>query len=117
MGAWCVAWVYFSPNGRLGVFIASPTLLAVGQWAQRTVRCALDRALFTIRCLPRQPTIGVCSSRPLDPPAPVAHRTVRCDLLTISNAFASRPLESTIGRGRGWLIRQSGAESRLEGGE
>jgi hypothetical protein len=31
--------------------------------------------LFTVRCLPRQPIIGVCSSRPLDP---TVAQTVRC---------------------------------------
>jgi hypothetical protein len=34
-----------------------------------------------VRCTPRQPTVGACSSRPLDPTVavcPLAHRTVRC---------------------------------------
>jgi hypothetical protein len=41
-------------------------------------------ALFTVHCLmpwPRQPTVGICSSRPLDPIVARlsgAHRTVRC---------------------------------------
>src|SRR5688500_11102908 len=55
-----------------GVFIASPTLLVVGQkattfyrQAHRTVRCAPDRALFTVRCLPRQSTVGSDRCYPL----------------------------------------------------
>jgi hypothetical protein len=65
-----------------GVFIASPTLLAVGQkaaafcWrAHRTVRCASDRALFTVQCLPRQLTVGVCTGRSL---YSTVTQTVRC---------------------------------------
>jgi hypothetical protein len=37
--------------------------------------------LFIVRCLPRQPTVGVCSSRPLDPTITRlsgAHQTVWC---------------------------------------
>jgi hypothetical protein len=82
MGAWYVAWAHFSPNGRLGVFIASPRLLTIGQkvavfidghtgqsGAHQTVHYSLS---------------GVChvSNRLLDPSAPVVHRTVRCDLLS-----------------------------------
>jgi hypothetical protein len=70
------------------VFIALTTIIVVGQkatafcrWAHQTVRCAPDMALFIVRCLPRYPTVGVCSSRPLDPPALVAHRTVRWHIL------------------------------------
>jgi hypothetical protein len=57
-----------------GIYRPQPHFLAVGQkaaafcrQAHRTVQCALDRALFTVQCLPRQPTVGVCSSRLLDP--------------------------------------------------
>jgi hypothetical protein len=105
----------------LGVFIAPTTILAVGwafcRWAHRTVRCAPDTKLFIVRCLPRQPTVGVWSSRPLTLPILVAHRTIRCDLtsltssklLTVSDPWQSRgsqPLEKrTVGRG---LTGQSG---------
>jgi hypothetical protein len=101
MGAWYVAWAHFSPNGRLGVFIASPRLLTIGQKvaafyrrAHRTVRCAPDSALFTVQCLSRQQSIvgsvGPCgaSDSPVRP-------FERCDLLTVSdllsvsNAFTS----------------------------
>jgi hypothetical protein len=104
-----------------GVFIASPTLLVIRQKAatfcrraHRTVWYASDTALFTVRCLTRQPTVGVSSSRPLDPSAPVAHWTAggtsdspvqpsdRCDLLSVSDLLTpslvdgwSRPL--TVG--------------------
>jgi hypothetical protein len=48
-----------------GVFIASPTLLAVMGTPDSPVRTG--NTLFIVRCLPRQPTVGVYSSRPLDP--------------------------------------------------
>jgi hypothetical protein len=55
-----------------GVFIASPTLLVVGQkvvafyrQAYRIVRCTSDRALFTVWCLPRQSTVGFDRCHPL----------------------------------------------------
>jgi hypothetical protein len=76
------------------VFIASTPKLAVGQKAaafcrrvHRTVRCTTGHLLCSVRCTPRQPTVGACSSRPLDPTVAVcpwhtgqsgAHRTVRC---------------------------------------
>jgi hypothetical protein len=53
----------------LGVFIAPTTILAVGwvlcRWAHRTVRYAPDIVLFIVRCVPRQPTVGVWSCRSL----------------------------------------------------
>jgi hypothetical protein len=72
---WYVAWAPTPWNGRLGgIYRPQPHFLAVEQkaaafyrQAHRTVRCALDRALFTVWCLPRQPTVGVCSNRLLDP--------------------------------------------------
>jgi hypothetical protein len=70
------------------VFIAPTPKLAVGQKAitfyrraHRTVRCPTGQALCSVRCMPRQPAVGVCSSRPLDPTVTRvsgAHRTVRC---------------------------------------
>jgi hypothetical protein len=76
------------------VFIASTPQLAVGQKAtafcrrvHRTVRCTTGHLLCSVRCTPRQPTVGACSSRPLDPTVAVcpwhtgqsgAHQTVRC---------------------------------------
>ena len=47
----------------------------------RTVRCTTGHCTVDVRCTPRQPTVGACSSRPLDPTVavcPLAHRTVRC---------------------------------------
>jgi hypothetical protein len=35
--------------------------------AHRIVRCTTGQALCSVRCTPRQPTVGVYSSRPLDP--------------------------------------------------
>ena len=56
------------------VFIAPTPKLAVGQKAaafcrraHRTVSCTTGQALCSVRCTPRQSTVGVCSSRPLDP--------------------------------------------------
>jgi hypothetical protein len=90
---WYVSWAHTPPNGWLGVFIVSPTLLAVGQ--KTATFC--QRAHQTVRC-------GHCSlsgayhvNRPLDPTVPtlrplgtvdgpVAHRTVRCDLMTVGLA-------------------------------
>jgi hypothetical protein len=50
-------------GGAWGVFIAPTTILAVGyalcRRAHRTARCAPDTALFIVRCMPRQPTVGV----------------------------------------------------------
>jgi hypothetical protein len=75
------------------VYIAPTTIIAVGQKAvafcrraHRKVRCTPDTTLFIVRCLPRQPTVGVCINRPLDPPTPVAHRTVFCDLTPLSSS-------------------------------
>jgi hypothetical protein len=61
---------------------------------RRTVRCTIGQPLCSVRCTPHQPTVGACSSRPLDPTvavclvhtgqsgapsdSPVHHRTVRC---------------------------------------
>jgi hypothetical protein len=71
-------------GGGWGVFIAPTTILDIGcalcRWAHRTVWCAPDTALFTVRCMPRQPTVGVLSSWPLKSSVLVAHWTVRCDL-------------------------------------
>jgi hypothetical protein len=58
----------------------------------RTVRCPTGQPPCSVRCTPRQPTVGACSSRPLDPTVavclvhtgqsgancPVPHRTDRC---------------------------------------
>jgi hypothetical protein len=75
-------------GGGWGVFIAPTTILAIGcvlcRRAHRTVRCAPDTALLIVRCVPRQPTIEVLSSRPLTSSVLVVHRTVRCDL-TLQN--------------------------------
>ena len=92
---WYVAWAPTAPNGRLGeVYIGPNSNIAVGQKAaafcrrvHRTVRCTTGHCTVDVRCTPRQPTVGACSSRPLDPTVAVcpwrtgqsgAHRTVRC---------------------------------------
>jgi hypothetical protein len=49
-------------------------------WAHQTVCGASDRVLFTVRCLPRQHTVGVCSDWPLKSFVFLLHRTVRCVL-------------------------------------
>jgi hypothetical protein len=79
-----VAWAPTPWNGRLGVFIASPhnysrwtEAIALCWWAHWTVRCTPDMHCSLSGALPRQPTFGVCSSRPL-PRLSSAHRTVRC---------------------------------------
>ena len=41
---------------------------------------ALDRALFTVKCVPHQHTVGVWSSRSLTSSVLVVHLTVRCYL-------------------------------------
>jgi hypothetical protein len=97
---WYVAWAPTLENGRLGWYLLPPIpKLAVGQKAaafcrrvHRTVRCTTGQPLCSVRCTPRQPTVGACSSRPLDPTVaicpvhtgqsgadcPVHHRTDRC---------------------------------------
>jgi hypothetical protein len=86
---WYVAWALTPKNGRLMWYLYPPIpKLAVGQKAaafchrvHRTVQCTTGQALCSVRCTPRQPIVGVCSSRPLDPTVTVcAHRTVRCRL-------------------------------------
>jgi hypothetical protein len=66
----------------MGVFIASPTIIAIGQKQQLSVdgRTGLSgaRQTCTVHCpvlWPRQPTLRVCSNRPLDP---IVTQTVRC---------------------------------------
>jgi hypothetical protein len=47
----------------------------------RTVGGTTGHCTVDVRCTPRQPIVGACSSRPLDPTVavcPLAHRTVRC---------------------------------------
>jgi hypothetical protein len=58
------------------VFIAPTPIIAIRQKGgafyrrvHRTVLCAPDMTLFIVRRLPRHPTVGVCSSQPLDPTA------------------------------------------------
>ena len=56
---WYVFWAPTPPNGRLGVFIASPYTSSC--WTESTSFLstgAPDRALFTVRCLPRQSTVA-----------------------------------------------------------
>jgi hypothetical protein len=51
----------------LGVFVGPNTISS--RWTESGIfwsTGAPDRALFIVRCLPRQPTVGACSSRPFD---------------------------------------------------
>jgi hypothetical protein len=70
---WYVAWAPTPPNGQLGVFIASPHTSS--HWTESSNFLSTGtpdspvctrHTLFIVRCLPRQLTAGVCSSRPLD---------------------------------------------------
>jgi hypothetical protein len=72
-------------GGGWWVFITPTIILAVGcalcRWAHQIFRCAPNTALFIVRCVPRQLSVGVCSSRPLDLTLPRlcgAHQTVWC---------------------------------------
>jgi hypothetical protein len=65
---WLVGVVFIGPNPISSRWTESNSFLSTD---------APDRALFTIRCLPRQPTIEVCSSRLLDP---TVTQTVWCTL-------------------------------------
>jgi hypothetical protein len=88
-----------------GIFIAPTNILVVGwvlcQRAHRTVRCASDTALFTVRCTPHQPTVGVWSNWPLNLPILVVHQTVRYDLTsqTVSNLL---PLQTVVAVDHWW---------------
>jgi hypothetical protein len=55
---WPVVVVFIGPNPSSSRWTESNNFLSSG---------APDMALFTVWCLPRQPTIGVYSSRPFDP--------------------------------------------------
>jgi hypothetical protein len=48
--------------------------------AHRPGRGAPDTTLFIVWCVPRQPTVGVRSSRLLTSSVLVVHRIVQCDL-------------------------------------
>jgi hypothetical protein len=71
---WPVGVVFIGPNPISSRWIESSSFLSMG---------APDRALFTVRCLPRHPLVGVCSSRSLDPTVTL---TVRCGLMTVGLA-------------------------------
>jgi hypothetical protein len=71
---WYVAWAPTPPNGRLWGSYSLPHTSS--RWTENNSflsTTTLDspvrtgHTLFTVRCLPHQPTIGVCSSRPLAP--------------------------------------------------
>jgi hypothetical protein len=95
----------------------------------QTVRCTPDMTLFIVWCLPRQPTVGVCSSRSLDSCTGQsgAHRTcvVRCPMpwphQPTVEIYGSRPLpDCTVHTGQSDAIareRPSWASlCRLPGG-
>jgi hypothetical protein len=61
----------------VGVVFIGPNPIS-SRWTERSIfqsTGAPDRALFTVRCLLRQPTIGICSSQLLDP---TVTQTFRC---------------------------------------
>jgi hypothetical protein len=82
--------------GGWGIFIAPTTILVIGwllcRWAHLT-------PLFTVRWVPRQPTVEVWSCWPLKTSVLLVHPTVWCDL-TLQTVFwpltvrlrSSRPL-------------------------
>jgi hypothetical protein len=86
--SWYVAWAPTPWNGRLGVFIGSPTLLAVGhkaaafyRWAHRTVQCAPNiHCSLSGACHVSQPLGSVAVDRWIRPLPRLsgAHRTVQC---------------------------------------
>jgi hypothetical protein len=74
----CLEWWW------LGVLIAPTTIPAVavdGHTGQSGG--APDMALFTVRCMPRQQTVGVQSGWPLKSFVLLRHRTVRCVLASL----------------------------------
>jgi hypothetical protein len=84
----------------------------------RTVRCTTGQALCSVRCMPRQPTVGVCSSRPLDPTVTVcpvhtgqsgAHRTVWCTSGQSGATARGRLSAAPLRRLSGCPTGQSGA--------
>jgi hypothetical protein len=84
----CIEWRWlrsiYSPNHNSSRWLS---FLSTG---------APDTALFIVWCLPRQSIVGIWSSWPLNSPDLVTHRTVRCnmtsltvsDLLTLQTAVA-----------------------------
>jgi hypothetical protein len=86
----------------LGVFIALPTKMAVGEaicrWAHRTVRCS------TGHCPERQPRHPTVRVRPLElwqsepPDSPVLHRTVtiHCPVRLLAPALTLRAQTRTV---------------------
>jgi hypothetical protein len=72
---WPVRVVFIASNPQTSRWTESSSFLS------STVRCTTGQPLCSVRCTPRQPTVGACSSRPLDPTVavcPVLHRTDRC---------------------------------------
>jgi hypothetical protein len=136
MSILCVGMLLGLPHHEMtgwGVFISSPTILVVGQKQQLSVDGHTGQSdahqACTVHCpvpCPCQPTIGVCSSRPLDPTViqivrctldslvlqpksarcgslctdcPVSHQIVRCTLnrlLFVSSAPPVRWLTATF---------------------
>jgi hypothetical protein len=91
MSTICLSMLLGLPHLQLagcGVFIAFPSIIAVGQKASVSVDGHTGQSGPYLTCIvhclvpwPRHPTVGVCSSRPLDPTharLSSAHRTVRC---------------------------------------
>jgi hypothetical protein len=79
---WYVSWAPTPPNGRLGGIYSLPhnysrwIEVAAFCWrAHRTVQCTSNIHYSLSEALPRQPTVGKCISRSLDP---TVTQTVRC---------------------------------------
>jgi hypothetical protein len=76
----------------------------------RTVRCTTGQLLCSVRCTPRQPTVGACSSRPLDPTVVVCPvPTVRCPTGQSGATARERLSVASLRRLSGCPIGQSGA--------
>jgi hypothetical protein len=88
---WPVVVVFIGPNPSSSRWTESNNFLSSG---------APDMALFTVWCLPRQPTIGVYSSRPFDP---TVTQTVR-GTLSYMHCSLSGALATSVDR---WGLRQS----------
>jgi hypothetical protein len=135
---WCSEYLDAIQGGGWGVFIASNHFLAIGwvccRWAHRIVRWCTGQVLFTVRCTPRQRSVGVWSVLTAGTLCPIAaphslvpHRTCPvCSefllwLLTCIVPFCSRQLalgyRCSIGSpdmsGAHWTVRWIIAERAL----
>jgi hypothetical protein len=99
---WLVGVVFIGPNPPYSRWTESSSFLSTGTPDNpvRTGHC-------TVHC-PVPATSFACWSRPLDSSAPVAHRTVQCDWLSLTPSdllsflTASVPRQSTVGKDDHW---------------